>query len=373
MRLLIALSLLALVSACMSTKTETLATATGSRFAEAGITAVRPAAPLAPHLEHDRIIARDGAVLPLRSWLPDAPPHAIVLALHGFNDYSNGFADAGPAFARRGIAVFAYDQRGFGAAPLHGRWAGAERLVDDALTASRLLRERYPGVPFYLLGESMGGAIAILASTRTGNSAAAPDGVILAAPAVWGRVTMNVFERAGLWLADLVPQARWSPDLIPVRIRASDNIPMLRALGADPLVIKNTRADTLNGLVDLMGEALDAAPRFRARALILYGEHDEIVPRPPVMRFVAALPPSAAGRQRVALYPNGYHMLARDLEGPAVVADMLSWIETQGAPLPSGADLEGRARLAGRAVAPPPSARRTAPAAAAASWQRAPS
>ena len=357
----------------MSQETEPLATATGSRLAAVDMNATRPAAPLAPHLEHDRIIARDGAVLPLRSWLPDETPRAIVLALHGFNDYSNAFADAGATFAQSGIAVFAYDQRGFGAAPLRGRWPGTDRLVDDALTATRLLRERYPGVPFYLLGESMGSAVAVLASTRAGNSDATADGVILLAPAVWGRAEMNVFERTGLWLADLLPQVRWSPDLIPVRIRASDNIPMLRALGADPLVIKNTRADTLNGLVDLMGEALDAAPHYHARSLILYGERDEIVPRPPVMRFIASLPPSAAPRQRLAIYANGYHLLSRDLEGPVVVADMLSWVEDQAAPLPSGADLEGRARLAGRPVATPPSAVGTAPGDATASWQRAPS
>jgi alpha-beta hydrolase superfamily lysophospholipase len=349
-------------------QTETISSSAGTRFAAADMGAARLPSPIAPHLEHDRIIARDGAVLPLRSWLPDGAPRAVVLALHGFNDYSNAFADTGPTFAAGGVAVFAYDQRGFGAAPLRGRWAGTDRLVDDALTATGLLRERYPGVPVYLLGESMGGAVAILASVRSGRSAAPPDGVVLLAPAVWGRSTMNVFERAGLWLADFMPQVRWSPDLIPVRIRASDNIPMLRALGADPLVIRDTRADALNGLVDLMSAALDAAPRFRARALILYGERDEIVPRLPVLRFVGALPPSAAARQRLALYPQGYHLLSRDLDGPLVVGDMLSWIERQDAPLPSGADIEGRARLAGR-----PNTTPTAAAGARPSWQRAPS
>ncbi|MGH7088589.1 MAG: alpha/beta fold hydrolase [Stellaceae bacterium] len=304
-----------------------------------------------PRLDHDRIIARDGAALPLRVWLPEGAPQAVVLALHGFNDYSNAFAYTGKVFAAHGIATYAYDQRGFGAAPLRGRWAGAASLVDDAVTAIMLLRQRYPGVPLYLVGESMGGAVAILASTRMGRVAPAPDGVVLLAPAVWGRSTMNFFERAGLWFAGLMPDVRWSPNLIPVRIRASDNVAMLRALGADPLVIKATRSDALNGLVDLMSAALAAAPRFRARALILYGRHDEIVPRPPVEEFVAALPRDASGRQRVAYYPHGYHLLTRDLEGPMVVHDVLAWIENQHAPLPSGADTDARARLFGIATA----------------------
>ena len=370
MRLLISVCLLVLVAACMS-ETQSIPSPAGSRLASAGLGLARPAPPLAPQLEQDRIIARDGAVLPLRSWLPDGTPGAIVLALHGFNDYSNAFATTGQAFAASGIAVFAYDQRGFGAAPQRGRWAGTERMVDDTVTATRLLREHYPGVPVYLLGESMGGAVAILASIRAGRGDGAADGVILLAPAVWGRTTMNVFERAGLWFADLFPQVRLSPDLIPVRILASDNLPMLRDLGHDPLVVKETRADTLNGLVDLMGEALAAAPAFRSRALILYGEQDAIVPRRAMASFVAALPQADAARQRVAIYPQGYHLLSRDLEGPMVVSDMAAWIERSEAALPSGADQDGRARLAGRPTVPPRA--NTSASGAKPSWQRAPS
>jgi alpha-beta hydrolase superfamily lysophospholipase len=299
-------------------------------------------------LESDRIVARDGAILPLRRWLPKADPRAVILALHGFNDYSNAFADPGARLARHGIATFAYDQRGFGAAPLLGRWAGTDAMVSDAIAALALLRRRYPEVPLYLMGESMGGAVAVLAANR----GAPADGVILLAPAVWGRATMNPFERTGLWLADLMPAFVWSPRFLPVTIRPSDNVAMLRELGADPLVIKTSRSDTLNGLVDLMGEALDAAPRFTARAFILYGLRDEVVPRVPVARFIAALPPAAAERQRLALYRAGFHLLLRDLDGPQVTADVLAWINDAAAPLPSGADRDARALLSGRQAAP---------------------
>jgi acylglycerol lipase len=303
-----------------------------------------------PALGEERLTVRDGTALPLRRWLPAGPPAAVILALHGFNDYSNAFADAGPAFARQGIATYAYDQRGFGRAPDHGRWSGAKALTEDAVTAASLLRARYPGVPLYLLGESMGGAVAIVAATR-GQNVPAPDvdGLILVAPAVWGRQTMNLFERLGLWLTDLMPGVQLSPSALPITIRPSDNLPMLRAYSADPLVIKGTRADALNGLVDLMSEALAASRRFDGRALLLYGQRDEIVPRGPVSRFVDELPPTASMRQRIALYPQGYHMLLRDLEGPLVIADVAAWALDPAAALPSGADHDARARLTGRA------------------------
>lgn len=298
-------------------------------------------------LEDDRLITADGVALPLRHWLPEGKPRAVLLALHGFNDYSNAFAETGPALAKSGIATFAYDQRGFGAAPKAGRWAGTDRLVGDAVTATTRLHQRYPGVPLYLLGESMGGATAILAATRKTTPPLEVDGLILLAPAVWGRQMMNVFERVGLWFADLMPAVKWSPNALPIQIMPSDNLPMLRALGADPLVIKATRADAVSGLVELMSEALAAAPRFAPPTLILYGARDELVPRAAMRRFVATLPAAAEGRQRIAFYPWGYHMLTRDLEGALVTRDIAAWILDPKEALPSGADHAGRARLLG--------------------------
>jgi alpha-beta hydrolase superfamily lysophospholipase len=316
------------------------------------VASLQPLAVTAPRFTATAFVAEDGAKLPLRVWRPDGPPRAIILALHGFNDYSHAFAGPAAEFARHGIETFAYVQRGFGAAPGRGRWVGARRMAADAALAARLLRRRHPDVPIYLLGESMGAAVAIV--TMTGAAGVAPppvDGVILAAPAVWGRQEMTWFERAGLWLASLMPALQVSGRDLPITVHPSDNIAMLRALNADPLVIKKTRADTLNGLVDLMGRALAAAPRLTAPALILYGEHDEIVPSAPVERMIRALPAEARAVQRVAFYPNGYHMLLRDRQAAMVIGDIEAWIESRNALLPSGADAEAWAKLGGRAAA----------------------
>jgi acylglycerol lipase len=292
----------------------------------------------APELTESALIAADGARLPLRIWLPKGEPKAVILALHGFNDYANAFAAPGALWAGRGIAVYAYDQRGFGQAPLHGRWAGAALLADDVTTASRLLHQRYPDVPLYLLGESMGGAVIVTAVTgAAGVPRPQADGIILAAPAVWGRDTMNVFERAALWTGDTL-----FPDMTltgrGLNVKPSDNVEMLRGLSRDPLVIKETRIDALKGLVDLMDVALAAAPEIDEPMLLLCGDRDEIVPAEATRLWIARLPYDARMRRRIAFYPKGYHMLLRDLDASVVLADVASWIANSKAPLPSGAD-----------------------------------
>ena len=297
-------------------------------------------------------IAADGARLPLRKWLPQGPVRAVILALHGFNDYGNAFEMPAKVWAARGIATYAYDQRGFGGAPGRGSWAGEGALAVDAVVATRILRRAYPGRPLYLLGESMGGAIGTLAVTGAmsgviagpdGMPRADVDGIILSAPAVWGRATMDLWPRVALFAAArFFPTANLSGR--GLRIVASDNLPMLQALARDPLVLKGARVDTVYGLVDLMDSALAAAPRLDAPMLLLYGAHDEIVPPRPLAEFVANLPPEPRRPRRLAYYPGGYHLLLRDLAGGTVAEDVASWIFDPAAPLPSRADAAAAVR-----------------------------
>jgi acylglycerol lipase len=314
-----------------------------------------------PRFTETSFITADGQILPLRKWLPQAAGaqsevKAVILGLHGFNDYSQAFDGPGEIWAKEGIATYAYDQRGFGAAPERGLWPGRAVLAADAATAAQILRRLYPGMPLYLLGESMGGAVAVVALTgESGTPAPDVDGVILTAPAVWGRSTMDLLPRLALWAG-----VRLMPGLTltgrGLKIKASDNIPMLQALAKDPLVIHATRIDTIYGLVDLMDAALASGALLEKPLFVMYGAKDEIVPRVPIQRFVDALPAEPT-HSKLAWYENGYHMLLRDLEGPLVIADVASWVLAPAAPLPSGADRtaaetflypDGRLSLAGR-------------------------
>jgi len=299
-----------------------------------------------PALSAEAVTAADGAVLPRRAWRPDGPPRAVVLALHGFNDHSNAFAGVGAFLAGRGVAVHAYDQRGFGATATRGLWPGIPALAADLKAAAALLRRSHPGIPLYLLGESMGGAVAMVA--MTGPEPPAVDGVVLAAPAVWGRQTMPWYQRAALFVAShTVPWLKVSGR--GLGLKPSDNLDMLRALAGDPLVIKKTRVDAVHGLVDLMDAALAAAPRLAGPTLVLVGEKDEIIPGTPTFAMLRDLPPDPGGDRRVALYEKGYHMLLRDLQAETVWRDIAAWMDDPLAPLPSSADAHARQALAAEA------------------------
>src|SRR5215469_13645591 len=312
------------------------------RLAGIGTARAAPDPKPAPQFTETSFIAADGQILPLRKWVPQGnrggEVKAVLLALHGFNDYANAFDGPGEIWAKEGIATYAYDQRGFGAAPERGFWPGRAVLAADAATATQILRGLYPRVPVYLLGESMGGAVAVVALIgESGTQIPAGDGVILTAPAVWGRSTMDLLPRLVLWAG-----VRLMPGMTltgrGLKIKPSDNIAMLRALADDPLVIHATRVDTIYGLVDLMDAALVSGALLDAPLFVMYGAKDEIVPQAPILRFVDALPAGSLRRRKLAWYENGYHMLLRDLQGTVVIADVASWVLAPAAPLPSGAD-----------------------------------
>ena len=285
----------------------------------------------------------DGARLPVRVWLPAGKPRAIVLALHGFNDSRDAMELPGPVFAGSGIAVFAPDQRGFGAAPLRGRWPGAGVLQADAATLLRQLTARYPGVPLYAMGESMGGAVLM---TLAASGAAPPvDGWILLSPAVWGRRQMGIVLSSGLWLVSTtLPGLSVTGGEVKIRVVASDNRDALVRLGRNPLTIRRTRFDALRGLTDLMDEAQGASGRLPGHVLALYGEKDVIVPVGAAARAWRHMPADV----RLGLYPSGYHLLLRDRGRESVIADIVTWIRDRNAALPSGADRWARMWLAWR-------------------------
>jgi acylglycerol lipase len=249
-------------------------------------------------------------------------------------DYGRAFSYGDAAWwASQGVTVYAYDQRGFGRGPHRGIWGGADLMAEDLRTVTVLVRARHPKAVVGVLGHSMGGAVAITAFASDRPPVA--DRLILAAPAVWGWREQPVSNKLALWLtAHIVPGLRISPpDWLTRKIHASDNIPVLLAMGRDRNMLFDTRVDAIYGLMQLMQQADDDLGQVKAPILYLYGARDEIIPRPATLHAARGLKPT----DRSAFYPEGYHLLMRDLQGPKVWADVAAYLREPAAPLPSGA------------------------------------
>ncbi len=289
-----------------------------------------------PRLEDHAVVSFDGARLGLTRWTPEGrEPWAVIVGVHGMNDYANAFHLAAPFWAAQGIATYAYDQRGFGRSPRRGVWASEAVLSEDLRTVTALVRQRYPHAVIAVAGESMGAAVAIeaFASDRP------PDAsrLVLVSPAVWGWSSQPPPNRAALWLVAHLDGAAVinPPRFVTDRISPSDNIQELIAMGHDPLMLWGARGDALYGLVGLMQHAWRDAGKPGVAILDLHGAHDEIIPRRPALRAAARLKPT----DRSADYANGWHLLLVDNQAETVWRDIAAFIADPSAPLPSGAPI----------------------------------
>lgn len=290
-----------------------------------------------PLLEEKRFVAHDGTRLGLSVWPAEGEvePWAVVVGLHGMNDYAEAFSLAAPVWAADGVTTYAYDQRGFGRSPRRGVWGGTELMIEDLRTFCRLVRARHPQAMLAVVGESMGGAVAVAAfgSDRVPDA----DRLILSAPAVWGWDAQPLLYKASLWVGAHTFGA-WAanpPRMFTRDIIACDNLPYLRKLRKDPRMIRATRIDAVYGLVGLMQRAAVGIGAIKRPPPLMYayGMNDTIIREEPTLVAVRQLKPG----DRSAHYPRGYHMLTRDLQGPVVSRDMLAFIRDPRAPFPSGA------------------------------------
>ncbi len=295
------------------------------------------------------LTADDGAKLPVRVWRPGVfPARAAVLALHGYGDSRDAFEGVGRYLAASGIALYAFDQRGFGAAPGRGHWAGTDRMLADVAEAAAAMQAREPNAPVYIMGESMGGAEVLLLADgiRLAQHGVHPRSMIALAPAVWGRGQMNLLTLLSLNGADFVaPGWVLTGREIPLHVHASDDRAALVTLARDPLTLVGSRVSLLDGLVGQMTAAQAAAGRVHIPLLIVYGAKDDLVPAAATAAAWARLPPGV----RTAYYANGYHLMMRDLDKLAVEQDVVGWIDAPDAPLPSGADVQAAGWTASRA------------------------
>ena len=98
-------------------------------------------------------------------WLPEGQPRAIVQILHGIAEFVERYDDFANFLAGNGIAVVAEDHMGHGQSIdggskqgyFQGGWFAA---VDDSYQLLKDTQAAHPGVPYFLLGHSMGSFMA---------------------------------------------------------------------------------------------------------------------------------------------------------------------------------------------------------------------
>ncbi|HEX4078940.1 MAG TPA: alpha/beta fold hydrolase [Rhizomicrobium sp.] len=273
------------------------------------------------HLRCGQLAASDGAEIPYRLWRA-REARAAVLLLHGAFDYSAAFDEIGPRLARRGFTALAFDQRGFGATASRGTWSGASRMTQDACEAAGFLLGRMQaGGPLFLLGESMGGAVAMHAAA----SGDVPQlkGLVLAAP---GALASAFRQRVLALLAAAARGLAGDAELVFERLSGWELTPAaaIRLIG-DPLVMRRIRPDMLCGMADLAFSSIAEAANVRVPALTMVGDRDEIIRRSCIRRLFDTL----GGEKTWRVVPEAPHLLLHWRRSNEVLREVALWMSAR--------------------------------------------
>lgn len=253
-------------------------------------------------------------------WRPAGPPRAVLVNIHGLGDHSALYPTLVGYFPGRGVSVHAMDLRGNGRSG--GQRAYVERWEEyreDLHRFVALVRREEPGLPIFLLGNSLGGLIVL---DYVLHHPEGLRGVIAASPALGrlgvpapllalGRVLSRVWPRFSVRTGmDLSGLAR-DPAVV-------------EAVLADPLFHRVGTARLSTEVVAAIARVQASAPEFPLPLLVLHGSADRMVPPDGSREFVARV---GHPDRELREYAGAFHVLLADLDHALVLTDIERWIE----------------------------------------------
>ena len=281
----------------------------------------RPGAILAEGVTHGEggFEGEKGVKLFEQWWTPAGEPRAVLVIVHGLKDHSTRYAAFADRLAQHGYEVRAFDLRG------HGSSEGARAYVSDfdeyAQDLDRFVaRVRRSGKPLFVLGHSMGGAIATdWVLTRK----PALDGLVLSGAALQADVSGFTAGLTRLLGAVLPALAVFSLDLD----RFSRDPAVVAQCKADPLIDRGngparTAAQLLRGIDFIRGRFEEVTVPL----LALHGGADVITPPGGSRELVRR---AASADKTLKIYDGLAHDLLHEPERQQVMADIAAWMDAR--------------------------------------------
>ena len=268
-----------------------------------------------------QIIESGPQSVPAKLWKATDKPKAIMLCVHGLGLHSGHFKDFGAAMNARNVNVIAMDVRGFGA------WSSVsgkndidlDGAIHDLVTIARFARRMNPGVPIFLLGESMGGAIVLHTAAKYPDTV---DGVISSVPSA---DRYNSVETVGKFVWHMLINRNKDYDVSSDIIsRVSEKEHLRSDWEADRFARFKMAPLQLVAFDKFMKENLRIAANMKSPALVTQGDRDQLVRPDSTIKLFRAL---GTGDKNLVLLGNGEHLIFEAGQfSPVLVDSIMGWI-----------------------------------------------
>lgn len=219
--------------------------------------------------------ALPGTRFPGYEVVPDGAKAGLVI-VHGIAEHANRYRHAAAALAVNDIACFVYDQQGHGEFPgTRTHVADFADFAEDLELVGRKLRERFPRLPLFVWGHSMGSVVVTLAAI---DRMAWAQGVITTGCALHAVPKLDgVVGWAARIAAALVPRLRIGLGIDGTKLSRVGEIQRLHM--SDPLVPRTASLKLLHGFALACRRCTANLAAITKPWLAVHGEADEVCPQ----------------------------------------------------------------------------------------------
>lgn len=286
----------------------------------------------------------------VREWVPEETVRGICQIVHGVADHISRYDHVARFLSEQGILVCGEDHLGHGHTASDGTYGyfapehGWELVVQDIHRLRQRMEERYPGLPYVMLGHSMG---SFLVRTYLIRSFPPLEGVVLSGTGqeapwmVWGGKALSALLaklRGGDYVSKLVydlSMGAYNNQFKPVRTSAdwvSRDEEQVDLRMADPWC---SFLPTVQLYVDMLGALQHLAKQSNLSGMdpnppvyFFSGDRDPVGGQGRGVTHVADMFRRAGCRDvEVKLYPGGRHEMFHETNRQEVMNDLLRWLE----------------------------------------------
>ena len=278
-------------------------------------------------------------------WFPEGEVRAVLQIVHGISEHMELYDEFGRFLARQGVAVVGHDHLGHGLTAKDAEelgwfgWPdGNEYLIGDIHRTREKTRFRHPGVPYYLLGHSMGSFL--LRQYLTVYGAGLSGAVVMGTGDIPG-ILPGVGEKLCLWMGKKKGWRFRSPLIHDFLIGGYEKKLGMEWLSTNAESNLRYQEDplcgfpfTLNGYYHffrtlLRMNAREAAGRINTDVptLFISGGDDPVGSSGRGVKAVFRRYRKAGAMAELKLYEGMRHVILHELERMRVYEDILSWMK----------------------------------------------
>lgn len=279
-------------------------------------------------------------------WRPEGPVRGVVQIVHGICEYALRYEPFAQFLTGHGFAVTGNDHLGHGQSVKdpseYGYFTQWSHLVRDVRALRELVGEKLPGLPYFLLGHSMGSFVArtylidypgtVTGCALSGTAHHPPVGVAL------GKLVTSFGDPKKVnKVFYALSIGAYNKSFAPTRTSADwicRDPQVVDAYLADPMCNFPTKGGMNHAMMTGLGRVGDLrelAKMDKSTPVYFFaGDRDPVGSMGRGVRKVYALFQKAGVRDlTLKLYPGGRHEMLNETNKDQVFADVLAWLEEQ--------------------------------------------